>query len=188
MASLHLSPTNVNDCVLIDSPIFRDDRGMFAEAFQIKHFGEIGLPTVWPQDNISSSQKLVIRGLHIQRKNPQGKLVRCTNGLIWDVCLDLRPLSPTFMKHHAVMLYPGRAMYLPPGTAHGFLALEPHSSIYYKCTTLYDRDTDGGVNPFDPELNIKWPAPEIGAIMSEKDRALPMAAKWLEDPRGTWNE
>jgi dTDP-4-dehydrorhamnose 3,5-epimerase len=124
--------------------------------------------------------------MHIQRKNPQGKLVRCMRGRIFDVCLDLRLDSPTFMQWHHEILLGAKSMYCPPGTAHGFVALEPDSVIYYKCTTLYDKETDGGIYAFSQALAPHWPIPRDLVIMSEKDQRLPTIDQWLEDPRGIW--
>ena len=136
------------------------------------------MPVEWPQDNISNSNKGVLRGLHIQKTNPQGKLVRCIRGKILDVCLDLRRDSPTFLKHTAVILDdPSKALYCPPGTAHGFFAIE-ESMIYYKCTSFYDKSSDGGIWAHDPELNIDWPAAH--SIMSDKDMSLPKLEEFLK--------
>lgn len=179
--------TGVKDCFVIEQKLFEDMRGFFLETFKEKDFHKIGLPTYWPQDNQSGSKQDVLRGLHIQRRNPQGKLVRCTHGAVYDVCLDLRKESPTFLRWHGEILTGGKSMYCPPGTAHGFLALEPDSVVYYKCTSLHDPETDGGLQALDHELGIKWPLPPNGLIMSQKDKELPSLKQWLEDPRGLWN-
>lgn len=176
--------TKVHGCLAIDVKLYEDVRGTFVEAWNEETFSDLGLPLIWPQDNLSISRQGVLRGMHIQRRNPQGKLVRCVSGTIFDVCLDLRKGSPTFLMWHGEVLSNGRAMYCPPGTAHGFLALEPRSVVYYKCTTLYDKDSDGGVNPFDLEADIKWPF-QTGHIVSDKDRGLPSARKWIAQG-GTW--
>lgn len=185
VASLHLTPTAVDGCSVIWSEQFRDNRGYFGETFHREDFFKAGLPAEWPQDNVSNSEEWVLRGLHIQRNNPQGKLVRCVKGCIQDICLDLRPESPTYLKYHMQLIKGGGSMYCPPGTAHGFLAMVPRTIVYYKCTTLYDKDSDGGINPFDPDLKIPWPC--VSPIVSEKDRNLPTLKQWLEDPRGLKN-
>ncbi len=185
VASLQLTSTPVQGCQVIWSDQFRDFRGYFAETFNRKDFLNAKLPVEWPQDNISNSEAFVLRGLHIQRNNPQGKLVRCVKGTIYDVCLDLRPDSPTFLKYHMQMLHGGGSMYCPPGTAHGFLAMVPRTIVYYKCTSIYDVESDGGVNPLDPELKIPWPC--TSPVLSEKDRHLPTLREWLEDQRGLSN-
>lgn len=178
-SSLRVSATPVEGCLLVETNLFEDMRGVFVEGWNAATFKEVGLPLDWPQDNISISHKNVIRGLHIQRKNPQGKLVRCSSGAILDLCLDLRKDSPTFMEWHAQRLEGGTALYCPPGTAHGFLALEDRSIVYYKCTTLYDRESDGGVNWMDPELDIHWWRTIDNPIMSDKDKNLPGVREWL---------
>lgn len=176
-----LHETKVHGCLVYERPMFEDVRGSFFEVAQQDTFKDLGLPTFWPQDNYSNSKKDVLRGLHIQRLRPQGKLVSCLSGAIFDVCLDLRRDSPTFLKWHGELLVLGKSMYCPPGTAHGFLALEDNSSIYYKCTTLYDKGSDGGVFAFDPDMNIEWPlnGDEDRLVMSDKDMHLPMVSQWL---------
>lgn len=182
--SLKVSETSIDGCLIIETSLFEDMRGVFLETWNRRDFLEAGLPTEWPQDNFSSSHKNVIRGLHIQRRNPQGKLVRCIQGAVLDLCLDVRPDSPTFQRIHMERLEEGKALYLPPGTAHGFLALEEPSVVYYKCTTLYDRESDGGINWMDDDLNIHWWKNRDKTISSEKDRNLPGLRAWLADPRG----
>ena len=186
MASFRMSKTGVNACYLIQSTKKHSDpRGSFQEIYRQDEFGSKGLPITWCQANLSRSWKNVVRGLHIQRNNPQGKLVQCVNGRIWDVCLDVRKDSPTFMEWTGHLLHEGMALYCPPGTAHGFLAMEEKNIVYYNCTTLYDAESDGGINPFDEELNLPWPI-DGGkkAIVSDKDKNLPMMQQWLDDPRG----
>ncbi len=161
------------------------------EAWTQDSFSEVGLPTEWPQDNISISSQFVVRGLHIQRRNPQGKLVHCIQGAILDMCLDLRRDSPTFLGTHMERLEPGRSLYCPPGTAHGFLALEDRSIVYYKCSTLYDRETDGGVDFLDPDLDSHWPRTwnqMYSLIRSDKDKGLPSVREWLADRRGVYEQ
>lgn len=182
--------TKVDGCVVLEATPFEDHRGTFVESWNRDDFLKADLPVHWAQDNVSTSHAGVVRGLHIQRRNPQGKLVRCLSGAVLDLCLDLRQDSPSFLKWHMQRLEDGTAMYLPPGTAHGFLALEPNSVVYYKCTTLYDRESDGGVNWRDPELDIHWwaSATDDRPIMSEKDRKLPGVRAWLDDPRGVYGQ
>lgn len=188
MSRLRLTETSVSGCKIIEPRVFEDHRGSFMEAFNEADFKEAGLPTHWPQDNIGISNKNVIRGLHIQRKNPQGKLVRCVRGALFDVCLDLRRDSPTYGKWHAETLFGAKSMYCPPGTAHGFLALQADSVIYYKCTTLYDGETDGGICPMDGLILPHWPIDPTKVILSEKDKKLPGYKAWVNDPLGVWNE
>lgn len=179
MALLHIIPTNVEGCKIVDTTLYEDMRGNFVETWNQRDFLAAGLPIDWPQDNVSKSRAGVLRGMHIQLKNPQGKLVRCVSGAVYDVCLDLRKESPTFLEYHAELLKDGRSMYCPPGTAHGFLALENDSVVYYKCTTLYDSASDSSIHPLDLELNIPWLALVKDPIMSPKDKQGLPVREWM---------
>lgn len=170
--SLHISHTDVDGCIKVSMQSFKDHRGFFREQFNTAAFEEVGLPTDYPQDNISWSYKNVLRGLHMQVANPQGKLVSCPQGRIFDVCVDVRPNSPTFGKVATAEIGFNDALYCPPGTLHGFLALED-SMVYYKCTSLYDKNSDGGVYAMDPKLEIPWPKIDLPYVMSDKDMHLP---------------
>lgn len=176
-----IEPTKVEGCLKIVFKDFEDNRGIFSEAYQHDEFKSAGLPTEWLQDNISISAEGILRGLHIQRVKPQGKLVRCFRGAIYDVCLDLRENSPTFLKHHVQVVSSNVGLYCPPGTAHGFLALTHGTVVYYKCTSLWDAGSDGGIEAFDPEIDIPWQeAPVKGPLIrSAKDEKLPTMKEWL---------
>lgn len=173
-----LESTKIFGCKILHFDPFVDDRGGFQEAFNAETFDEIRLPYLWVQDNISTSRPNVIRGLHIQTDSPQGKLIRCLKGDIFDVCLDTRPTSATYGQHIGIWLNENRGLYLPPGTAHGFFS-KTESVVYYKCTTLYDKASDGGINPFDPELGIDWPGKDW--ILSKKDMDLPSLKVWRKE-------
>lgn len=175
--TLHTSPTLIDGCLALEFGEFEDNRGFFSEAYREEDFQKAGLPTHWAQDNISVSKIGVIRGLHLQKKNPQGKLIRCLEGKITDVCLDVRPYSPSFGKWVAVELSRNKGLYLPPGTAHGFLSHTDNSVVYYKCTTLYDKESDGGINPFDAVLGIPWWSDR--SIVSGKDLGLPSFNEYI---------
>ncbi len=170
--------TEILGCYLLKFKSFRDERGLFAEAYNELAFSAANLPTRWPQDNISVSLKGTIRGLHVQKTNPQGKLVRCLAGSIFDACVDLRDGSPTFGKSvTAILDSPDMALYCPPGTAHGFASITD-SVVSYKCTTLYDKESDGGVFFADPTIGIKWPVdPEH---VSAKDWRLPRLMDYVQ--------
>jgi len=188
--ALASQPTVVNGCFSLNWQQFEDHRGVFFEAFNEQAFRETGLPTHWPQDNISLSKASVLRGLHIQRNNPQGKLVRCISGRILDVCVDLRPDSPSFGLWHAELLEGSKALFCPPGTAHGFYSIT-ESVVYYKCTTLYDKESDGGINPLDPKLAIPWEMYTPGfdkTILSDKDLKLPTLREYMERYNGKHEE
>jgi dTDP-4-dehydrorhamnose 3,5-epimerase len=157
-------------CLIIPIRCIEDRRGFFSEVFR----KEWGLPE-FVQDNCSTSIPGVVRGLHFQKKNPQGKYVRCLSGLMLDVAVDLRIGSATYGRVDVFQLSPtGDSVYIPPGFAHGFMAID-RSVLYYKCTTYYDADSDGGINPMDDSMNLPW----IGRkdlIVSDKDLSLPKIA------------
>ncbi|MEQ1875626.1 MAG: dTDP-4-dehydrorhamnose 3,5-epimerase [Bdellovibrionia bacterium] len=165
--------TGIDGLVLIESRIFEDARGHFLEVYKEPVFEGLGLPKVWVQDNVSVSHKGVVRGLHYQiAPAAQAKLVRCLQGSVFDVAVDLRKGSPTFGEWFGVTLKPTQqALFIPAGFAHGFQALEAKSMIYYKCDALYSPQHEKGFRYDDPELGIKWPLPADG--VSEKDLQLP---------------
>lgn len=169
--------TEVEGCILIHVPTFEDNRGSFSEVYNQDLFAKHGLPISWPQDNHSFSKFNVLRGLHVQSEDPQGKLVRAITGTIMDVCLDLRPNSATFKKYTAQLLFGTRALYLPPGTAHGFYCFSKEAHVYYKCTSLYRPDKDGGVLWNDPENGMDWGG--VKPIVSAKDNALPKLSDYI---------
>lgn len=161
---------------LITIPFFKDNRGRFVQSFTESLAKEIGIPTEWKQDNVSESRPSVLRGMHFQKKNPQGKLVSCVHGWIQDVCIDLRPDSPTFGEYASVHLkawsYGRQMLWVPPGFGHGFLSIT-ESIVTYKCTTEWDRESDSGINPLN--CGIKW---ELGrtscpVTISDKDKGNP---------------
>lgn len=169
---------DVKDVEIRYSPVHKDDRGYFQELWK----GDRA-PT-FLQDNVSFSQFGVLRGLHIQRNYPQGKLIHCLKGTIFDVWVDLRKESPSFKKWGAFQLQAerGESIYIPPGLAHGFFTMSQFAMVFYKCTTLYDKESDGGVYWNDPELNIEWPfTAGLTPILSDKDRQLPPISKYLEE-------
>ncbi len=172
--------THLNGVLLVKLDRYFDERGYFQETYNKEVFGQLGLPTDYVQDNMSHSKRDVIRGLHLQRNNPQGKLVRCMQGKIFDVVVDLRLNSPTFKKWGMFELRDKNnvAIYVPPGYAHGFVTISEESLVSYKCTTLYDRASDGGIRWDDEELGITWPIKS--PIISAKDRGLPTMREYLE--------
>jgi dTDP-4-dehydrorhamnose 3,5-epimerase len=158
--------------VLVLTPrIYLDDRGAFSETFNLRRAVEAGLPTHWVQDNFSISQKNVLRGVHYQIAQPQGKLVRVTHGAVLDVAVDLRRSSPTFGKHVAMELTGenGRMLWIPQGFGHAFLVLSDGTGFAYKVTDYYSPEGERTILWNDPELGIKWPIAAGEAIVSEKD-------------------
>lgn len=175
----------VEGCGMVDFDRFVDERGYFEELYNRKEMAsnECPFPWAWAQDNISYSQAGVMRGFHVQSNNPQGKLVTCIAGSIMDVCLDVRPHSPTFMKMTRVILneQTAKSFYLPPGTAHAFVALTD-AIIHYRCTTVYDKESDGGFDAMSPEVAFVWPSVS-NWIRSVKDMALPKLMDYVKMPR-----
>jgi dTDP-4-dehydrorhamnose 3,5-epimerase len=159
--------------VLVLTPaIYRDGRGAFMETFNLRQIVEAGLPANWVQDNFSISKKNVLRGIHYQIVQPQGKLVRVTHGAVLDVAVDLRRSSPKFGQHVAVELCGenGAMLWIPPGFGHGFLVLSDVAGFAYKVTDYYSPAGERTIVWNDPELAIPWPVDEKEAIISEKDR------------------
>ena len=191
MSKFKIIETPIKDLLIIETKIFKDDRGFFLESYNLRDFEEIGLDLKFVQDNISRSKKGVLRGLHFQLKYPQGKLVRVISGRVYDVAVDLRINSPTFGKWFGIELTgeDGLAFYIPEGFAHGFLTLEDNTYFFYKCTEFYYPDDDLGVIWNDPEINISWPLEGIKElIISDKDKRLPSfrEVKELIGREATW--
>ena len=164
--------TCINGVWLIQPSIYVDDRGYFFESFSDKEFKENIGDITFVQDNQSKSSYGVVRGLHFQKgEYAQSKLVRCVKGIILDVAVDLREGSPTFGKHVSAMLTEDNhsQLFIPRGFAHGFSVLTTEAIVQYKCDNFYNKESEGGVNPFDKDLNIEWMIPKDKVILSEKD-------------------
>ena len=159
----------------IQPKIFGDQRGYFFESYSERDFHSAGLAIKFVQDNQSKSDKGTLRGLHYQKTHPQGKLVRAIQGEVFDVAVDLRPDSVTRGKWHSVVLSGERQnqFYVPPGFAHGFLALTDQAIFAYKCTDFYFPEDEGGIIWNDPEIGIKWPDIGMEYKLSDKDKKLP---------------
>ena len=170
---MNVIETSLPGVLVIEPRIFRDDRGFFFETFNLARMIEIGLPAEWKQDNFSLSKKHVIRGIHYQIGQPQGKLVRVAYGAVLDIAVDLRRSSPTFGSHVAVELSEanGAMLWIPAGFGHGFVALSEKAGFSYKVTDYYSPAGERTIRWDDPILNIHWPVSEGDAIVSDKDRA-----------------
>jgi dTDP-4-dehydrorhamnose 3,5-epimerase len=167
--------------VLFEPQIFADERGGFFESFNARGFGEAtGIATIFVQDNHSISRKGVLRGLHYQREpHAQGKLVRVVRGAVFDVAVDIRPGSATFGRWLGVELSADnrRQLWLPPGFAHGFLALEDGTEFVYKVTDYWHRESEGCLRWDDADIGIDWPETGGPPLLSPKDsEGLPLAA------------
>ncbi len=171
----------IPDVILVTPDRFGDSRGFFSETWSATRFAEAGIAGNFVQDNHSlSAQRGTVRGLHLQiAPNPQGKLVRCVRGAIWDVAVDVRHGSATFGKHVAAELSAENwsQLWVPPGFLHGFCTLQPDTEVIYKVTAPYDRAAERGVIFDDPDLALPWPVDAAAAILSDKDRALPRLAE-----------
>jgi dTDP-4-dehydrorhamnose 3,5-epimerase len=175
MSKFKFSQTGIQGLAIIEPTVFGDGRGYFMETYNSDEFSLAGLPACYAQDNQSKSRQGVLRGLHFQKQNPQGKLVRVISGEVYDVAVDLRKDSATFGKHYGIKLSAENKLqfYVPEGFAHGFLVLSETAEFVYKCTRLYDPRDEGGLLWNDPELDIEWPLDGIEPILSEKDKAYP---------------
>lgn len=169
---MNLIPTEIDGLVIIEPRVFGDDRGFFMESWNHQTFAELGLDLSFVQDNHSRSAKGVLRGLHYQQPNPQGKLVRVTVGRAWDVAVDLRAGSATYGKWAGVELSAQnkRMFWVPPGFAHGFVSLEDGTDFLYKCTRFYDPASEHSLAWDDPAVGIEWPLEGIDLQLSAKDR------------------
>lgn len=162
--------TKLQDCVIIEPKIFGDERGFFLETFQATRYENLaGINLPFVQDNHSRSSSGVLRGLHFQKTNPQGKLVRVIKGEVYDVAVDIRPSSHSFGQWEAVVLSEEnkKQFWVPPGFAHGFVVLSKTADFEYKCTDYYDPSDEGSILWNDPDLDISWPV--TSPLLSEKD-------------------
>lgn len=173
-------PTALDGVLLIEPVVFRDTRGFFLETWHAGKYAAAGLDVRFVQDNHSKSQRGTLRGLHAQRRNPQGKLVRAVEGEIFDVAVDVRRGSPTFGKWVGEVLTAEnfRQLYVPPGFVHGFCVLSETAQVEYKCTALYDPADELAVVWDDPEIAIVWPIAE--PLLSAKDRTAPRLREILD--------
>lgn len=164
---MKISETALPEVLILEPSVFEDARGWFMETFTAARFREAGLPDTFVQDNHSHSRGNVLRGLHYQLHDPQGKLVRCTRGRIFDVAVDIRRSSPNFGKWVSVELSAEnrKMLWVPPRFAHGFAVLSDEADVLYKCTTPWHAASDRSLLWNDPELGIPWPlaAPQISA-------------------------
>jgi dTDP-4-dehydrorhamnose 3,5-epimerase len=177
---VRLVPTALQGVLVVEAPVHRDDRGFFTEVYHAEKFAAMGMPTDFVQDNHSRSARHVLRGLHYQVGEPQGKLVRAITGRIFDVAVDLRRGSPTFGQWAGVELEggDGRQMWIPEGFAHGFLVLSEVADISYKCTSPYRPAGDRAVRWDDPTIGIAWPLPgDVQPLLAPRDANAPLLAQ-----------
>ncbi|WP_411195520.1 dTDP-4-dehydrorhamnose 3,5-epimerase [Raoultella planticola] len=168
---MHVIDTKITDVKIIQPNVFGDARGFFLETFEKKRYQELlNIDLEFVQDNHSRSSQGVLRGLHFQTQNPQGKLVRVVRGTVFDVAVDIRPESQTFGQWEGVILSEENKtqFWVPPGLAHGFVVLSDIADFEYKCTDYYNPACEGCLIWSDPEINIEWPI--ASPLLSDKDK------------------
>jgi dTDP-4-dehydrorhamnose 3,5-epimerase len=181
---MKISPLKIPEVLLIEPDVFGDARGFFMESWHRKKFAEAGLDVEFVQDNHSRSGQGVLRGLHYQLKQPQGKLVRVATGTVFDVAVDIRRGSTTFGQWVGAELSEQNQhqIYVPPGFAHGFCVLSDTADFLYKCTDFYAPEYEHGILWDDPAIGIKWPGRDFrisekdanNQLLSEMDSKLPV--------------
>ena len=183
---MRVVPTDLPGVVVIEPEVHADGRGFFLETYHAERYEQHGIRGPFVQDNHSRSTAGTVRGLHLQLRRPQGKLIRVIEGEVYDVAVDVRRGSPTFGRWVAVTLTSDnfRQCYVPPGFAHGFCVVSPIAQVEYKCTDLYDRASEIGVAWNDPALAIPWPVRE--PILSRRDSRHPTLAQ-LGDQLPVWH-
>ena len=172
MGKFNFIETEIEDLLIIESTVFGDDRGFFMETYNQAEFAESGFLHRFVQDNHSKSKKGVLRGLHMQVHNPQGKMVRVIKGEVYDVAVDMRCSSSTFGKYKGIVLSEKNKLqfYVPEGFAHGFLVLSDEAEFVYKCTRPYDPSDELGIIYNDRDIGIDWPYPNgMNPLLSKKD-------------------
>ena len=173
--NMELIKTSINGLLIIKPDVFKDDRGYFFETYNKERLAKEGIAIDFVQDNESKSAKGVLRGLHFQKPPyAQGKLVRVTKGAVMDVAVDLRKDSPTYGKWESVVLTEENKLqfWIPEGFAHGFVTLEDDTIFAYKCTNVYNKESEGSLLWNDPDINIEWNIEN--PILSEKDKVSPL--------------
>lgn len=170
---MNIRQTNLDGVLVLEPKKFHDSRGYFLELFRESNFQELGVSESWVQDNCSYSKKAVLRGLHFQNPQPQGKLVQAMAGSIFDVAVDLREGSKTFGSWFGEELNEENRhqLWIPEGFAHGFVVLSDSALVTYKVTAYYHAAGDAGIAWNDPDIDIRWPITDC--VLSEKDQGLP---------------
>mgnify|MGYP005851831785 CR=1 FL=1 len=170
---MKITPTPLQDCLILQPQVFKDHRGYFLESFNQQVFqNDVGKPVQFVQDNESQSQYGTVRGMHMQAgEASQAKLVRVVKGCVKDVVIDVRPNSPTFKQQFEIELSEDNKtqLFVPKGFLHGFSVLSEVAIFSYKCDAYYDKEAEAGVNPLDTELNIDWGISKDDMKLSEKD-------------------
>lgn len=178
--------TKLPEVIAVEPVAFKDSRGFFMETWHKDRYFKAGLPATFVQDNVSFSTKGVLRGLHFQNPNAQGKLVYVLQGEIFDVAVDIRVGSPTFGQWVGMTLSSDnkRQLYVPEGFAHGFCVTSETALVVYKCTDFYNPRAEGGIIWNDPDLGIEWPC--ATPILSEKDQRFSVLKDLSPDKLPQW--
>ncbi|MFT4674916.1 MAG: dTDP-4-dehydrorhamnose 3,5-epimerase [Reinekea sp.] len=170
---MDVRPTSLAGVQLIEPRVFADERGFFLQTYQAQDYrSALNIELDFVQDNHSYSRKGVLRGLHFQRRKPQGKLVRVVSGEVFDVVVDIRPDSPSYGQWQGLLLSADNKhqLWIPPGLAHGFLVLSDGADVEYKCTDFYDPSDEGCLIWNDPTVAVAWPSSTDAPILSVKDQ------------------
>lgn len=179
--------TTIEGVLVVETACFNDRRGSFMETYRKDNFAEGGITCNFVQDNQSTSCGGVLRGLHYQKDYPQAKLVRVTQGEVFDVAVDLRRESKTFGKWEGVKLSSEnqRQFFIPQGFAHGFLVLSDYAEFCYKCSNVYHPNDEGGLIWNDKNVGISWPTPKgMDIVLSDKDKKHPSLEQLLKNEMG----
>lgn len=174
---MNVLDTKIHEVKIIEPRIFGDERGFFYEIFQVKRYEELlGIEDTFVQDNLSRSRKGVLRGLHYQSQQPQGKLVSVLAGEVFDVAVDIRLGSPTYGSWVSVILSGEnrRQIWIPKGFAHGFYVLSATADFFYKCTDYYHPESELSINYRDPKLAIDWPLNDDLQLSAKDIQAAPL--------------
>lgn len=179
---MNVTETVLPGVLILEPKVHGDHRGFFLESYRRDVFSELGIEHEFVQDNHSRSQLGVLRGLHFQITQPQGKLVRVTSGSVYDVAVDINPESPTYGRYAGVELSEEnhRLFWVPPGYAHGFVVTSDTADFQYKCTDYYNPADEGGILWNDADVGIDWPRSE--PTLSDKDSVLPTLSDYTGQP------
>jgi len=170
---IKIIPTALEGLLIIESELYKDERGFFLESYQLKQYEDSGITDLFVQDNHSRSARHVLRGLHFQVKQPQSQIVTVIRGCIYDVVVDLRQTSSTFGEWFGIELSDEgtRQLYMPPGFAHGFCVISDWVDLHYKVSQFYDPLDEGGLHWDDPDIGIVWPIAK--PRVSKRDASFP---------------
>lgn len=180
---MNFVPSNLPDIIIIQPKVFEDERGFFLESYQKQRFAAAGISYEFVQDNHSLSRQGVLRGLHYQIRQPQGKLVRVISGEVFDVAVDIRRSSPTFGRWTGLNLSAENKtmLWIPPGFAHGFYVLSEQAEVLYKATDYYAPQWERTILWNDPDMGIRWPEGPAPMVSAKDAAGLPLAQAELFD-------